>query len=565
MPTEVLPGRPGEATGNGSVGVPTHTAVMNSFAAKVAPHADKIRGGYYTPEPIAQFLADWVGRAGSRLLEPSCGDGSILRHLAAQSHDVTGVELVEQEAHKARRYAVVDHADLFTWLNKRPHDRWDGVAGNPPYIRFGHWPDELRRPALEYLQRVGLKPSKLTNAWVPFVVAATLATRVGGRVGLVLPAELLQVGYAAQLRQYLVDNYSELTIITFQKLVFDDILQEVVLLLGVRGAGPAHIRAVDVPDADRLAAAALDGPKAPALRHDREKWTKYLLAPEQINSLREARENGGLTALGAWAEVDVGIVTGRNSFFTMTSGEAATRGLRDLCVPLVARSAQIPGLCYDEEAFRQQEDREVRCLLLAADKDDESHRALRSYVTAGEAAAVHTGYKCSIRRPWWRTPSVWTPDGFMLRQIHSYPKIVVNTSRATATDTVHRVRTLPGTTIPALTVAFFNSATFAFCEVMGRNYGGGIHELEPREAEGLPIPPPEGADVDALPDLDRLVRAGKIEKALDLADQALLIDGLGWDREQVLLLRSVWTHLASRRKSRGRRGTRRGPDTAPLW
>jgi hypothetical protein len=35
---------------------------------------------------------------------------------------------------------------------------------------------------------------------------------------------------------------------------------------------------------------------------------------------------------------------------------------------------------------------------------------------------------------------------------------------------------------------FFNSLTLAWAEVCGRSYGGGVLELEPREAEELPIP-----------------------------------------------------------------------------
>ncbi|WP_242660821.1 hypothetical protein, partial [Mycobacterium alsense] len=30
------------------------------FAGKAAASADKVRGGYYTPAPVARFLARWV-------------------------------------------------------------------------------------------------------------------------------------------------------------------------------------------------------------------------------------------------------------------------------------------------------------------------------------------------------------------------------------------------------------------------------------------------------------------------------------------------------------------------
>lgn len=101
---------------------------------------------------------------------------------------------------------------------------------------------------------------------------------------------------------------------------------------------------------------------------------------------------------------------------------------------------------------------------------------------------MHRGYKCSIRTPWWRTPSLWEPDLFLLRQIHRAPRLTVNAAAATSTDTVHRVRLAAGVDAGALAAVFHNSVTFAFTEIMGRSYGGGVLELEPREAERLPIP-----------------------------------------------------------------------------
>nr|MDT0666754.1 class I SAM-dependent methyltransferase [Micromonospora sp. DSM 115978] len=132
--------------------------------------------------------------------------------------------------------------DFFDWFDQSRHGAFDGVAGNPPYIRFGSWDEAHRGPALELMRGLGMRPTRLTNAWVPFVVASLLAVRVGGRVGLVLPAELLQVGYAAQLRAHLVDECARITVVSFERLVFPGIQQEVVLLLAERGTGPAQVR-----------------------------------------------------------------------------------------------------------------------------------------------------------------------------------------------------------------------------------------------------------------------------------------------------------------------------------
>ena len=44
---------------------------------------EKLRGGYYTPEPIARFICNWAIDINTKgILEPSCGDGIFLKEAA---------------------------------------------------------------------------------------------------------------------------------------------------------------------------------------------------------------------------------------------------------------------------------------------------------------------------------------------------------------------------------------------------------------------------------------------------------------------------------------------------
>jgi len=53
---------------------------------------------------------------------------------------------------------------------------------------------------------------------------------VGGRLGMIVPAELLQVTYSAQLRKYLVDRFERIEIVACNEMFFPNAEQEVVLL-----------------------------------------------------------------------------------------------------------------------------------------------------------------------------------------------------------------------------------------------------------------------------------------------------------------------------------------------
>jgi len=546
----------------GGLTPPTHPQA----AVHAACHSDKKpRGGYYTPAPIAAFLAHWaIQEEHSHVLEPSAGDGQIVaaaaRHLAGQGR-ITAVELYADEAQKAALRggprATVINGDFFAWFrDNRPEGTFTAVVGNPPFIRYHDFPEEHRQIAFALMQEQGLHPSRLTNAWLPFVALATQALRPGGRLALVLPAELLQVTYAAELREYLARKYSHLTVVTFRQLLFDGIQEETVLLLGVRHDSVAA--QMSFVELDGLHDLRLDPLNAPDpvevdLDHAREKWTQYYLSPAELGLIRELEESNVFGTLGDFAAVDVGVVTGRNEFFVLTQEEAKRHDVLQWCLPLVGRSAQIPGLVLRQEDWQRLVAHNGKCFLVQFGDIDRCAlpEAPLAYVTHGETKRFHEGYKCGIRAPrWWNVPSVWAPDAFLLRQIHDGPRIIQNRAGATSTDTIHRLRAVQHVDSGWLAAAAMNSLTFAFAEIRGRSYGGGVLELEPTEAERLPFPKP-GAHL-PLDDLDAWARRNGVEHILAEVDR-LVLKPAGLTSSDVDVLRGIWRKLYERRARRKRR------------
>lgn len=537
-------------------------ARLTAGNGKTAPSLEKLRGGYYTPPAIADSLVKWaITSRDMRVLEPSCGDGVFVRAAAARLGSrghITAIEYDPAEADKVTADGevpvdVLVH-DAFTWFNANPdvEGRFDVVVGNPPFIRYQNFLEEQRNQAFHMMRQEGLHPSRLTNAWLPFVVLATRALREGGRLGLVLPAELMQVGYACELREYLARKYSHLTLVTFRRLVFEGIQQETVLLLGERAdCQSAAIAVREVEEINDLGKETWEAPSTLSLdlEHAREKWTQYYLSKKELGLIR-CIERDGVPSLGDFAEVRVGVVTGRNDFFVLSPATAEELGVEEWVRPLVGRSSQIPGIRIGPDEWNALRESGSRCLLL--DLPHESREDLPAsalaYVEHGEALGIHKGFKCRIRTPaWWQVPSTWTPDGFMLRQIHMGPRIVMNDCAATSTDTIHRIRV--GRDVDASQVAAYsmNSMTWAFSEIRGRSYGGGVLELEPREAMGLPFPEvKQELDIDAL---DSLVRSGATEKALDACD-AIALQGIGLSQDDIETLRGVWRKLSERRLAR---------------
>ena len=126
-----------------------------------------------------------------------------------------------------------------------------------------------------------------------------------------------------------------------------------------------------------------------------------------------------------------------------------------------------------------------------------------------------------------------------------------NECNATSTDTIHRVRIFEQVNVDWLCASVVNSLTFAWSEVCGRSYGGGVLELEPGEAENLLVPYRFARQLD-IEYIDTQLRAGDLKAALDHSDDVLLRRGCGLSRRDLTRIRAGLNKLRSRRQRRGR-------------
>jgi len=196
----------------------------------------------------------------------------------------------------------------------------------------------------------------------------------------------------------------------------------------------------------------------------------------------------------------------------------------------------------------------VHLLNISKEQASTLSEKLRRYIEDGEQKEFHKGYKCSIREPWYKVPSVWVPDGFSFRQIYDFPRMVLNESGATSTDTIHRMRS-HGAEPERIIANTYTWLTAASAEIEGRSYGGGVLELEPTEAEKLLMPAQLNGAM-PLKEVDQLVRLGRLDIVLEENARIILREHMGLTSAECELLKSVWIKMRDRRNSR-RRGTQR--------
>ena len=406
--------------------------------------------------------------------------------------------------------------------------------------------------------KAGLSYSKLTNAWVSFVVGSSLLLKsYGGKIGFVLPAEILQVSFAQQLRNFIAHYYNKINIISFEKLVFPDIQQEVVLLLCEKNDSKSHnIEHIELRDASELKTLDVTRLKSPNKKIDfkSNKWTFYFLEQEEINFLENIAKDRNIPTLGKFANVEVGITTGSNDFFTVPLSTVEEYDLHDYARPMVGRSVQVNSVIFTVKDWEKNKNSTARAHLLVFpdSKNLNKKNGAVKYIVHGESIGIHKGYKTGIRNDWFVVPSLKISDALFIRRNNLYPRLIINQAEAYTTDTMHRVFIHQGIDINALTASYYNSLSLAFTEVSGRSHGGGVLELMPNEAEKVLLPYHKD-NAALLPQIDELIRnKTNIEEVLSITNQIILKEHFGLTQKEIKLAHSIWKKLSYRRLNRGK-------------
>lgn len=531
----------------------------------------KLRGAYYTPLQLANAIVHLFTTENIQtVLEPSCGDGVFLDSLEQASliENITSIDAVEIEPDEAlkvqnnyRNYnnITIYNEDFFEFYNQvLGQKRYDLILGNPPYIRYQYLTEHQRELQSKILVSHGMKSNKLINAWVAFLVACVQLLSETGKIAFVIPAEIMQVAYAEDLRLFLSEHFAKITLITFEQLVFPDIEQEVLVFIGEKGVEERGIRIIEMNNLYGFSTLDLQQDGFQKMQHAKEKWTKYFINTEEMALIQAIRHDSRFAKFADCGLINVGITTGNNTYFSITEDTCKRYALESVSLPLIGRSSHANGIFFTTADWKTNVVANKRARLVSfPDLPIEDYRAEhKEYISLGELSGQNDGYKCSIRDRWYIVPSVWVPDAFFLRRSNLYPKFILNRCGAVSTDTMHRIKFTNNINPENILLSYYNSISFAFTEICGRSYGGGVLEILPGELGNVMLPKVTHIDKDICTNLlnriDKIVRKGNdIETALDIVDREVLIEILGIDAEWCEQCRRIWKKLQKRRLSRG--------------
>lgn len=460
---------------------------------------------FFTPEPIAALMTDWVcQRAPKTLLDPAVGPGIFLR-LASQRQaeiDMTGIDvdplvLAAGVAALAGVQAKLIQHDFLTWTD---NVKFDAIVANPPYLRHHdvHYAFDI---FADIGRKNGVILSKLSNLYVLFVIEICRRLKIGGRAAIIIPGEWTNANFGMSLKTYLLSQGLLRKLVYFSSLAdqFQDALTTAAILLIEKPKNdeitPSFFDSYFVEKAVPISVLGkvIDGSTTcfNGVTHRRLRNTDFAKLEKWDKVLRDgmAVQYEGFTPLRSLAKSRRGIATGANNFFHLTESDIQQLALRSVNLkPCVGRAEHVVGLKFTASDFENMCAGNDKSWLLSFSSVPDSHE--QRYIQSGVEKNLHERFLLASRKPWYsmeqRAPSpIWAAvfGRSALRFIYNEAGV----SNLTTFHCLYPERDDP--VFCKALVACLNSRLLqSMAEHQRRVYGGGLMKFEPKDLLSIQIP-----------------------------------------------------------------------------
>ncbi len=532
----------------------------------------KKTGSYYTPSILSDFLVEhifneYIMDNRIDILEPSCGDGQFLQSLfqkkvlVAKKANIDLIDINHGELTKAAEISRLNKSEDiklkvinkdFLEHQKTNPSKYSLIIGNPPYIKKNYLTKKQIGICKKIYEKSGLLIDETKNIWPAFLLSSMSLLKENGVLCFVLPAELLQVKYTKVLRSKVLSSFQKLEIFAFNELIFTDIEQDVIVLIGAKQVekNDKGISFYQVEKLDDLKEPLYVKKHTNVHRATLDKWTNYILSDEELMFIDSQKEN--LRVIRDYCNnVEVGIVTAANDYFIVNNDVIKEYNLKEYVVPILSRSGEIKRKIVFKRSDLNKCYKENRAVNLLTFKDVKQcvlKKNAISYIKKGRDQGLHERYKFKKRKHWHHIPSVWISEGFFTKRSHLFPRIIVNEANVHVTDSFYRINMKDGNKIKDLTFSFYNTLTFILCELEGRYYGGGVLELTPNEFKNIAIPYCINVKDAQFIKLNNMLQSGNdLKEILEYTDEIILHKFFKISKENIERLRTIYGKLVKRR------------------
>lgn len=461
----------------------------------------KLKGSFYTPKVIADFLVTRIAQKKAnasdlKILEPSCGDGIFIHSIFTHDilHSVSKVTAVEKERKEINKIKIKGKklekkSRDFLNFQEKNESKYSIILGNPPYIKKNYLTEAQLDKCRRIHQLALLAKHEPKNIWTAFLVRCIEMLTDDGILALVLPSELLQVKFAAELRTFILKNFERVEIFTFNELIFKDCKgQDTLLLIGEKSSTAPGVFYSNVDKVADLGTGTFTLAQNANIRES--KWTHNHILPDEYELLDRIKSQ--LQNIDTYCSSKAGIVTAANNFFIVNQDKVEEYSMERYVRPIIQRGMYVNGsVVFTEAELTNLVINRKPTFLLALDNHSVIRRNQRinKYLQEGKKQKLHKRYKMTKREKWYQVPNIGQPpEGFFFKRCDEYPKLLRNDAMALSTDSAYTITMRKNFVIENLIFSFYNSLTLSLAELSGRYYGGGVLELTPNEFKSLPVP-----------------------------------------------------------------------------
>lgn len=509
-------------------------------------------GQFATPPDLADLLLGFCLRQPSHsVLDPSCGDGVLLRRAAywqsrqeasgeGERGPLYGIELDAAAASAAQAALPQAHITTASFFALHPDafEPFDAIIGNPPYTR-SEWIERLEPGAEAQLSAFPAAhephdsdahhPVLPYEVWSPLGGRAGLHAyfflhslgflREGGRLGFVVPNGWLDVDYGARLKQFLLDHFRIIAVIdsAVERWFEDAGVNTCIIILEKssqaddRAANRVRFVHLRAPLGELLSAGPNDSQRVGAVEQvmarilpssDRHSPSASVRVVPQAELPAAARWGKYLRApdvywhkrapavvpLRQWATIHRGYTTGANSFFYLSRETVEQWRIEPECRRPLLKSLR---RAHRLEIGAELADQDVLLVPPGAADLQQNHPRTVSYLGWGVAQGIHERRTCAGREPWYALPPQGPAPLLLAKGVWQRHFAARLLDEVAVDQQLYRVEPAEGVSV-AVAAALLNSAWFALqCELHGRvNLGEGVLWLATYELDEIQLPDP---------------------------------------------------------------------------
>lgn len=523
----------------------------------------KLTGSYYTPNYLAEFVANRVlahfknEKNTLQILEPSVGDGSFVRAIRKNENsknlslELTAIEIDGKELAKAKRIWKLPDAKFTKrdFLQFTSRKKFSAILGNPPYIRKSRLTPSQFEKCKEIHSAENLSERSVKNIWASFVVKANQLLEDDGILAFVLPAELLQVKFTEEIRNFLREKFQRLEIFTFDELMFEFTGQDTIALFAYKKHSEGGVFYSRLSNENQIINGQISLTKNEALITSNVKWTHHVLSSEEIEFVERIRNS--LEKIDYYCNSKPGIVTAANNYFIIDKEIEEKYDLSEYTSPIIQKGLFVNGsVVFDQKDYEELVTSKypTKILIFKASDIDSFSEKVKEYIKLGEEQELNLRYKCKLRTNWFVVPNISTqPQGFFFKRCHHYPKILKNSAEVLVTDSAYKIEMKSGFDVNSLIFSFYNSLTLAFAEIEGRYYGDGVLELTPSEFRKLPIPYATITSNEFQKYRKKFEDKNGIKEILEFYDSKMLNHILGLNQIEISKIQQIRETLVNKR------------------